>query len=98
MPYNVIVKEEAFADALTAYLYYEHQLEGLGDRFIAELNFRYRQLAENPHYFSYVYADKGRNRRDVLLKKFPYLVVFEVIGSDVIVYSVLNTSREARKA
>jgi hypothetical protein len=37
MSYNLIVKTEASQETTDAYLYYENEMEGLGERFLAAL-------------------------------------------------------------
>jgi hypothetical protein len=37
MSYTVLIKEEAHADALEAYLYYERKVTGLGEGFLKAL-------------------------------------------------------------
>jgi len=90
MAYKVIVNEKATKDALQAYLYYEEKQKGLGERFLTKLEIRYRQLAENPQYYSHISADKEKTLRGVVVTGFPYLIFFDIIGNEVIVYLIHN--------
>jgi plasmid stabilization system protein ParE len=92
--YNLIIKNEAYLDALQAYLYYENEQPGLGDRFLNTLLLCYDALAKNPQYYSFVSDNKGQIFRDIKVDKFPYLVVFEISGNDVIVFAVHNTHKK----
>jgi hypothetical protein len=96
MSYQIVIKEEAYADTLEAYRYYEEQLAGLGERFLAALLQRYSNLSEHPDFYSYIKAPE-QLLRDVVLHGFPYVVVFEISGKDVIVYAVHNTHKRPKK-
>lgn len=58
MTYNLIVTEEADNETTEAYLYYEEQQEGLGERFLYELSRRYTQLTNNPEHYGYLSAKR----------------------------------------
>ena len=91
MPFTVIVKEEAHQDTVVAYNYYEEKSAGLGERFLAALQQRYNELANQPSFYSYIDEDPKKILRDVKLRKFPFVVVYEITCTDVIVYAVHNT-------
>ena len=91
--YALIIKPNAIDMAKEAYQWYEEQQSGLGDSFMIELDSCYDKLEISP--ISYTKIKK--HFRHILLKKFPYVVIFEVINNDVIVYSVFHTSRNPRK-
>ncbi len=91
MPYKLIIKEEARLDAESAYIYYEEQQAGLGDRFLDAIQKRFSEIAEHPHYYSYI--DKKQLLRDVAIPQFPYVVVFAIAESEVRVYAIHNTHK-----
>ncbi|HEY8928495.1 MAG TPA: type II toxin-antitoxin system RelE/ParE family toxin [Mucilaginibacter sp.] len=91
--YRLIVKENATRMAQGAYLWYEGEQLGLGELFLDELERCYNRLEEYP----LIYAKIKRNFRQVVLRKIPYVVVFEIFGNDVIVYAVFHTSRDPKK-
>ncbi len=94
MPFHVHVTGEAHEEAIAAYNYYETVLAGLGDRFLTELGNVYTKLASTPQYYSILNEDGSRTLRDVTVKGFPYVVIFEIERADVWVYAVHNTNRE----
>jgi hypothetical protein len=97
MPYNLVIKEEAHKDAAEAYYYYETKVPGLGERFLNALKQRYFDLSVHPQHYSYINEDPLKILRDVRLPKFPYVVVFEIAGEDVIVYAVYNAWKDPEK-
>lgn len=97
MAYNLIVKEDADQDIAVAYLYYEERLEGLGDRFLRELQNRYNQLKENPKHYGFISVNDPKSLRKVVVNHFPYLVVYQIIDEHVIIHAIHNSSRENTK-
>ena len=79
MSFTVIVKEEAHQDTIEAYNYYEKKVAGLGVRFLEALQQRYSEISENPTFYSYIDEDPMKILRDVKLKKFPFVVVYEIL-------------------
>lgn len=75
-------------DANEAYTFYEEKSPGPGERFLQELIQRYNQIIEHPEYFGFI--DEKKIIRDVKLRHFPYLIVYEIDNDKVIVYSVFN--------
>jgi hypothetical protein len=53
MAFEVIIKAEAHEDALRAFLYYEGQKEGLGEKFLEALSKRYNDLSNHPNHYSF---------------------------------------------
>lgn len=94
MAYRVIVKEEAKQDMLLAYQYYESELPGLGDRFLSALSGRFSALTQHLDHYSFI--DSRCILRDIKVNIFPFLIVFEIVGSEVIVYAVCSTHRQSR--
>ena len=96
MSFTVIVKQEAHQDTIDAYNYYEEKLTGLGERFLSALRQRYAELSANPTFYSYIDEDPQKVLRDVKLEKFPFVVVYEIIENQVVVYAVHNTYKHPR--
>lgn len=88
MRYTLIIREEAHFDAKEAYTFYEEKSPGLGERFIQELVKRYNEIIEHPEHYGFI--DEQKIIRDVKLRHFPYLVVYEIRDYNVIIYSVFN--------
>jgi len=96
MLFTVIVKQEAHQDTIDAYNYYEEKLTGLGEKFLNALQQRYTALSANPTFYSYIDQDPMKILRDVKLEKFPFVIVYEIIERQVIVYAVHNTYKHPR--
>jgi plasmid stabilization system protein ParE len=92
MKYNIVLQPGAENDIDDAYLWYEGQQKGLGDQFLSELVGYYEKLRQNPLIFKWI----ARGFRQASLYRFPYVLVFKVIGADVQIYAVFHTSRNPK--
>lgn len=87
MTYILEVKDEANLEIIEAYLYYEEKRRGLGEEFLEHLDSYFDRITTNPKHF----PQKRKPYREAFIKRFPFLIVYEVIKNKVIVYSVFNT-------
>jgi plasmid stabilization system protein ParE len=92
MAYKLLLKPGVEEDVDIAYNWYEDQQNGLGEAFLAELVTYYRKLEDRPTIFSYFH----KHYRQVSLKRFPYVIIFEIDKTAVIVYAVFHTSRNPK--
>ena len=95
MAYKIIIKEEARFDTETAYNYYENEREGLGEEFLQELVKTYEKLTNNPNYYSYI--DDQNIIRDLKVERFPYVIIYEIVNDNVVIYAIHNTYRHPRR-
>ena len=92
MAYTIAVKPGAEEDIEHIYNWYEDQKEGLGAEFLAELVFYYKKLEQQPAVFGKI----NKTYRQAVLRRFPYIIVFEVSKSEVIIYAVFHKSRNPK--
>jgi len=92
MAYRLILKPEVEGDVEEAYNWYEDQKEGLGEEFLSELTEFYKKIESNPTSFS----KAKRSYRQVALKRFPYVIVYEIVKTEIVIYAVFHTSRNPR--
>lgn len=90
MAYQLILQEEAIEDARNAYAWYEDQLPGLGEDFLAELDKVFEKLKQHPQHYGFVFDDF----RDVRTNRFPYLLVFKIEGRKVYINSIKHSKRK----
>lgn len=83
MQFVLEIKEEAVADVQDAFLYYEEQKLGLGNRFLDTLEIYFNRIQNYPEH----YQIKRKPYREAFIKDFPYIIIFDKI----IVYAVFNT-------
>jgi toxin ParE1/3/4 len=87
--YQLIIKDEAFRMIDEAYEWYELQLPGLGLRLLNELENCFKKLCISPLNYSIMNA----HYRQLILRQFPYKIVYEVFKHEIIFYAVFHTAR-----
>jgi len=93
MTYVLEVKDEANVEIIEAYLYYEEKRIGLGEEFLEHLDIYFDRITANPKHF----PKKRKPYREAFIKRFPFLIIYEIIKGKVIVYSVFNTWQNPEK-
>jgi plasmid stabilization system protein ParE len=87
--YNLVIKPRAILMTKDAYDWYEKQKAGLGEDFLKELDSVYHKLEYHPEYFGKV----KKNFRQAALKRFPFVIVYEIIKTEIVIFAVFHTSR-----
>jgi toxin ParE1/3/4 len=90
---QVQVDSAARADIQKAFVWYETQREGLGERFVEQVKATIERIALNPEGYTKVVKDA----RKAEVEKFPYSVWFR-IRDDVVVIACLHGKRDRRLA
>lgn len=93
MNYKIEIKDEAHLEIIEAYHYYEAERMGLGEDFLTHLDIYLTRISTYPEHF----PQKRKPYRQAFIKRFPYLIVYEVTENKVIVYAVFNTHRNPHK-
>jgi plasmid stabilization system protein ParE len=88
----LIVRAEAEADLAASKVWYDDQHEGLGARFIAEIDATFRRIEANPMAFSLV---RGKLHR-ALMQRFPFGVFYVLTETHIVVVAVLHAARDPR--
>ena len=91
--YQLIIRPHAVEMAENAYQWYEEQQTGLGDLFMSELDSCYDKIEVWPISDNIIRKDF----RQIVLKRFPFVIVYKIVQERVVVYSVFHTSRNPRK-
>jgi plasmid stabilization system protein ParE len=89
MPYKIKITPSAIIDLEKAIEYYNTEQKGLGKRFHVSIKKIFTQLVKVPASGSFMY-DTVRYR---VVKKFPFIILYEVIDKNIIVYRIFNTSK-----
>ena len=97
MAFSLIVTVHAHNDVREAYIYYEEKQPGLGERFLNNLEACYIALQQHPEHYGYIAEDPLKILRDVKVDKFPFVIVFEIRQSEVVIYAVYNTYKHPNK-
>lgn len=89
---ELIVRPEASADAMEASRWYDERVDGLGARFLDQLNAAMISIRESPSSYP-LYRHKIRRIR---VNRFPYAVFFAVMESRVVVLGILHLYSDPR--
>jgi plasmid stabilization system protein ParE len=90
--YEIIVDDAATVDIQSAVEYYEEISPGLGFRLLDEFESLINHLSKRPKTYGYF----DRYHRKAPLKKFPFLVFYEVLGNKVIIARFRHAKRDSK--
>ncbi len=93
MTFTLEIKEEAAIEITDAYVYYEEKRVGLGEEFLEHLDLYFERITNNPKHF----PKKRKPYREAYIKRFPFLIIYEIAKDKIIVYSVFNTWQNPEK-
>jgi plasmid stabilization system protein ParE len=93
MTYKLEISGEADEEIFEAYSWYEQQSEGLGERFISQLEALFNKITVNPQHYKVTRSVF----RQAAIKSFPFVIYFEIVNTRIIVYSVFHTKRRPNK-
>lgn len=88
MAFNLIIESEAELEINEAIEWYELKRSGLGEEFLNYLDGYFQTLLTGKPDFE---VKRKPVYRELPLKRFPYVIIYERSNNDVIVYSVFNT-------
>ena len=88
------IHPEASGDLRDAIHWYESQRAGLGAELFAVIDAAFAKIASNPEFCPRLetWTVDGDIRR-LLVPRFPYAVVFEIVGEEIQVLAVTHTGR-----
>jgi plasmid stabilization system protein ParE len=87
MSYNIIFKEEAVNDVSDAWRWYESRQKGLGNKLLNEIEEYIKILEREPQ----LYQIRENRMQYCPLKKFPYIIVYEIEDLQVVIFALFNT-------
>jgi plasmid stabilization system protein ParE len=90
--YSLFLKPRAILMTKKAYDWYEEQKQGLGEAFLSELDTCYRKLASHPDHYGKI----KKNIRQVAVKRVPFVVIYEILKKEVVVFAVFHTKRNPK--
>ncbi|MBN8858137.1 MAG: type II toxin-antitoxin system RelE/ParE family toxin [Sphingobacteriales bacterium] len=64
----------------------------MGEEFLSELDGCFTKLKSHPEHFGKI----KKNFRQAALKRFSYVIVYEIIKTEIVVFAVFHTKRNRR--
>jgi plasmid stabilization system protein ParE len=91
---KIILSSEAVKELQESYQWYESRSEGLGGRFVELIDKAFKVILLNPER----YPNKRGPYREIVIYKFPYLIVYEFVKEEHIIYilHVFHTKRNPK--
>jgi hypothetical protein len=87
--------QEADIEITEAYVYYEDQLNGLGERFLFELEKLIYTISKSPKAFQIF--NLNNSTRQAPLKVFPFVVIYKTEIKKIVILAVFATSQDPIK-
>jgi len=92
MSLRLIVRTEAEADIADARAWYDARQAGMGDRFLQSVDQTLQRIERMP----LAAAEVFQGARQVLIRRFPYSVVYRIGADHITIIAVYHTSRNPR--
>ncbi|MGD0768847.1 MAG: type II toxin-antitoxin system RelE/ParE family toxin [Tepidisphaeraceae bacterium] len=89
---ELVVRPEATVDAMEASRWYDERVNGLGTRFLQQVNTAMASIRQSPSSYP-VYR---REIRRIRVDKFPYTIFFAAAESRVVVLGIFHLYRDPR--
>ena len=87
---NYVFHPEAESEFFEAINYLEEQNEGLGKTFSREIFVAIRKIT----FFPFAWTTISKNARRILVNRFPYGIIYQVSGEEILIVAVMHSSRE----
>lgn len=94
MGFDLIIGPHAQKEIIAAVDYYESKQLGLGSDFLNYLNGYFQTLKNG---FSSFEIKRKPVFRELLLRRFPFVIIYEEFENEIIIYSIFNTSLNPEK-
>lgn len=88
--FELIFHPDIELEVKASYQWYQNQADGLGEDFLKELEIAYETIVELPN----TWPKFQIGLRRFLLSKFPFSVIYKVIGNSIFVVAIMHNSRK----
>jgi hypothetical protein len=87
--------DEAKVELRESAQWYEQKREGLGEDFVASVESALEIIEKRPRQFTQLnVGSKDREVRRCVLKRFPYLIIFEILHDEILVVAIAHSKRK----
>jgi len=88
MVYKLEIWNKAKIEIIEGYFWYVSKKSNLGFEFIEEVEEMFEYINKYPEHYQIKYKERYR---EAVLKRFPYLIIYEIIQQTMVVYAVFPT-------
>ena len=93
MKYHLSLSPNAELDLLESALWYESRQIGLGEKFTKKVEAYLSRIQNNPLH----YPLKNGKLREAYIQKFPFVIIYEIVENEILVFAVFNTHQNPTK-
>ncbi|HVW62956.1 MAG TPA: type II toxin-antitoxin system RelE/ParE family toxin [Puia sp.] len=93
MSFEIVVQSEAIIEIQKVFEWYEQSRPGLGFEMIQEIEEGFERLSKHPHN----YSATNKKYRKVRINRFPYIIVFEIEDTKVIIIALRHIKQESSR-
>jgi toxin ParE1/3/4 len=93
MSFEIVLQSEAIIEIQKAFEWYEHNRAGLGYEMIEEVEEGIQRLSKHPHH----YSATNQKYRKVRINRFPYMIIFEIEDSKVIIIALKHIKQQPKR-
>ncbi len=90
MSWKLFVKSSAESDILDGFIDYEERLDGLGERFLDEVENSFNRIKSDP----YLYQEIEEGIRRSITHTFPYIVFYTIEENTIFVLAVIHAAQD----
>ena len=87
--FSIVVSDEAEIDFDKSYEYYFEDSPKVANAFFKKINVSFEDIKQNPFAFPVAY----KNVRKYVVKKFPFVIYYQIVNSSIKVIAIFHTSR-----
>ncbi|MDP2114910.1 MAG: type II toxin-antitoxin system RelE/ParE family toxin [Bacteroidota bacterium] len=87
--FSIEISDEAEIDFDKSYEYYFEDSPKVADAFFRRINVSFENIKQNPFTFPVAY----KNIRKYVMKKFPFVIYYQIVNSIIKVIAIFHTSR-----
>jgi plasmid stabilization system protein ParE len=90
---TIVLTDGAQQEIINAFNYYESAQAGIGAMFINYLESTFNSISTNPKGFKKI----SSKSRQAVVRKFPFIVIYEAIDDQIVILAVFHTSRKPKR-
>jgi plasmid stabilization system protein ParE len=92
MSLELVIRPEAEGDALEAFRWYNEQVPGLGQEFLAEIDHALESIRAHPQANRKLYREYRRG----LMRRFPFSIFYAIQDARIVVFGIFHAARDPR--
>lgn len=94
MVYKLDILDQVEIEIIEGFNWYENKQISLGSDFVEEVETTIRYIEKYPYHYQIKYLNKYR---EAVLRKFPYLIIYEIIENTIVIFSVFPSKDSPSK-